>query len=90
LKSHLCVILERTQSLEFLTRRRTSTGVKYCLKFEGPNAMSDKFSDEEPMMEDSEGYDYGDGSDYGGSDDGMGSYDYGDGSSPIAHLRKVI
>lgn len=42
-------------------------------------------------MEDSGDYDYGDGSDYGGSDDGMGGYDYGvaGGSSPIAHLRKV-
>lgn len=54
--------------------------------------MSDNFSDDEPMLEDSEEYDYGDGSEYAGSDDGMGSYDYGDagGSSPIAHLRKVI
>jgi len=54
--------------------------------------MSDNFSEEEPMLEDSEDYDYGDGSDYVGSDDGMGGYDYGDagGSSPIAQLRKVI
>lgn len=53
--------------------------------------MSDSFGDEEPMMEDSEDYAYGDGSDYGGSDDGMGGYDYGaaGGGSPIAHLRKV-
>jgi hypothetical protein len=61
-------------------------------KLEESISMSDNFSEEEPMLEDSGDYDYGDGSDYIGSDDGMEGYDYGDagGSSPIAHLRKVI
>ena len=50
------------------------------------------FGEEEPMVEGSEEeFLYDDGSDYGGSEDGIGGYDYGEvgGSSPVQHLRKV-
>jgi hypothetical protein len=91
LESRILISLEKVHLRENLTKRRGSVLANKCLNFKAQK-VSMASDNEEPMMEDSEGYDYGDGSDYGGSDDGMGGYDYGDagGSSPIAHLRKVI